>query len=51
MHTGPLLYDVRGDISKNVKGGVIYYSPREKKEDTKGPGPAHYYVSVSFIYR
>lgn len=42
--TGPAHYDLRGDISKNVKNGVIYSAPREKREDVKGPGPLHYHV-------
>ncbi|KYQ54243.1 Uncharacterized protein C4orf37 like protein [Trachymyrmex zeteki] len=41
---GPAHYDLRGDISKNVKNGVIYSAPREKKMDVKGPGPFHYHV-------
>ncbi|XP_071567392.1 uncharacterized protein [Temnothorax nylanderi] len=41
---GPAHYDLRRDISKNVKNGVIYSAPREKKKDVKGPGPLHYHV-------
>ncbi|XP_011691565.1 PREDICTED: sperm-tail PG-rich repeat-containing protein 2-like [Wasmannia auropunctata] len=41
---GPAHYDLRGDISKNVKNGVIYSAPREKKEHFKGPGPLHYHI-------
>ncbi|EGI71008.1 Uncharacterized protein C4orf37-like protein [Acromyrmex echinatior] len=41
---GPAHYDLRGDISKNVKNGVIYSAPREKKMDIKGPGPSRYHV-------
>ncbi|XP_067207433.1 sperm-tail PG-rich repeat-containing protein 2-like [Linepithema humile] len=41
---GPSYYDLRGDISKNVKNGVICYAPREKKENIKGPGPLRYHV-------
>ncbi|XP_018053258.1 PREDICTED: sperm-tail PG-rich repeat-containing protein 2-like [Atta colombica] len=40
---GPAHYDLRGDISKNVKNGVIYSAPREKKMDIKKPGPLHYH--------
>ncbi|KAG5327879.1 STPG2 protein, partial [Pseudoatta argentina] len=42
--TGPAHYDLRGDISKNVKNGVMYYAPREKKMDIKGPGPSRYHI-------
>ncbi|XP_018397188.1 PREDICTED: sperm-tail PG-rich repeat-containing protein 2-like [Cyphomyrmex costatus] len=41
---GPAHYDLKGDISKNVKNGVIYSAPREKKMDVKGPGPLHYHI-------
>ncbi|KYM78964.1 Uncharacterized protein C4orf37 like protein [Atta colombica] len=41
---GPAHYDLRGDISKNVKNGVIYSAPREKKMDIKKPGPLHYHA-------
>ncbi|XP_011068530.1 PREDICTED: sperm-tail PG-rich repeat-containing protein 2-like [Acromyrmex echinatior] len=41
---GPAHYDLRGDISKNVKNGVIYSAPREKKMDIKGPGPSRYHI-------
>ncbi|XP_018367205.1 PREDICTED: sperm-tail PG-rich repeat-containing protein 2-like [Trachymyrmex cornetzi] len=41
---GPAHYDLRGDISKNVKNGVIYSAPREKKMDIKRPGPLHYHI-------
>jgi len=42
--TGPAHYDLREDISKNVKNGMIYSASREKKEIIKGPGPLHYHV-------
>ncbi|XP_020279765.1 sperm-tail PG-rich repeat-containing protein 2-like isoform X2 [Pseudomyrmex gracilis] len=42
---GPSHYDLRGDISKNVKSGVICSAPRERKEDIKGPSPAHYHIN------
>ncbi|KAL6267561.1 hypothetical protein P5V15_000636 [Pogonomyrmex californicus] len=42
---GPAHYDLRGDISKNVKNGVIYSAPREKKEDIKSPGPLYYHIN------
>lgn len=51
MRAGPAHYDLRGDISKNVKNGVIYSAPREKKKDVKGPGPTHYHVRVSQFMR
>ncbi|KAL0133004.1 hypothetical protein PUN28_000618 [Cardiocondyla obscurior] len=45
--------DLRGDISKNVKNGVIYSAPREKKKkkkkkatDVEGPEFSHYYESL-----
>ncbi|KAM0728430.1 Sperm-tail PG-rich repeat-containing protein 2 [Formica fusca] len=41
---GPAHYNLSGDVSKNVKNGVICYAPREKKEDIKGPGPLHYHI-------
>ncbi|XP_070161370.1 sperm-tail PG-rich repeat-containing protein 2 [Polyergus mexicanus] len=41
---GPAHYNLSGDISKNVKNGVICYAPRERKEDIKGPGPLHYHI-------
>ncbi|KYN31534.1 Uncharacterized protein C4orf37 like protein [Trachymyrmex septentrionalis] len=44
---GPTHYDLRRDISKNVKNGVIYSAPREKKMDVKGPGPLHYHDIAS----
>lgn len=47
---GPAHYNLSGDISKNVKSGVICYAPREKKEDIKGPGPLHYHVSYCFYF-
>ncbi|XP_026825708.1 sperm-tail PG-rich repeat-containing protein 2-like [Ooceraea biroi] len=41
---GPSHYDLRGDISKNVKYGVICYAPRERNKEIKGPGPSHYRI-------
>ncbi|XP_072754212.1 uncharacterized protein [Anoplolepis gracilipes] len=41
---GPAHYNLSGDISKNIKNGVICYAPRERKEDIKAPGPLHYHI-------
>ncbi|KAH0952899.1 hypothetical protein HN011_005760, partial [Eciton burchellii] len=40
---GPSDYDLRGDISKNVKSGVICY-PRKARREFRGPGPSHYHI-------